>query len=184
MVNPKPVNYSKLEQDAFDRERQRRIDNMAKRAKYEIVNIERATKDPSNPSKHATAHCMKFKTLPVPKVCPNCMWPVRWSNNSEIYGRSYGQWPFVYQCTNCDSYVGMHPGTAIPLGTLADSFTRFARKEAKAVFNASWQSSDFTRTQAYEALAARLGILLEDCHFAWFDIDMCGRVIAIINGGN
>ncbi len=41
-------------------------------------------------------------------------------------------WPWVYICEGCGSYVGMHPFTDIPLGTLADAATREARKECKA----------------------------------------------------
>lgn len=120
--------------------------------------------------------------LPIPTECPHCKSPVAQVNNSVIYGREYGEWPFAYMCTNkeCDSYVGMHPKTDIPLGTLANKATRVARKKAKAVFMPMWELGGMTRDEAYAWLAKQLGIEpVEHCHIGWFDIATCERVFEI-----
>ncbi|UBM12799.1 zinc-finger-containing protein [Cupriavidus metallidurans] len=113
--------------------------------------------------------------LSAPTECPHCGSAVRIGHHKEIYGKEYGKWPWVYVCTKCDSYVGMHPFTAIPLGTLANSELRAARNVAKAPFEMLWRPNTGKRSAAYAALAAHLGIPVEQCHFGWFDVQMCAR---------
>lgn len=139
-------------------------------------------KTPWQPSRKAMARVKDI--LPVPTICPNCGSDVEISNNARIYGRSFGEWPWVYRCVNdgCDSYVGMHPFTNTPLGTLANRETRNARKRTKAVFNPFWQGGKMQRSEAYQALASALGIPKEECHIAWFDVAMCDRAIEACRG--
>ena len=86
---------------------------------------------PWNPSHKAIARVKN--PLPVPDSCPYCGDQVEIKENKVIFGRNTGEWPWIYQCAddNCDAYVGMHPFTHIPLGTLADQETRERRKAAK-----------------------------------------------------
>lgn len=133
---------------------------------------------PTNPSRSATVRVKN--PLPVPSKCCLCGGKVECVSNGEIYGRPYGAWPWVYRCCNCGAYVGLHPFTALPLGTLADARTRDARKRAKALFQPIWEGGSMTRTEAYAWLAAHLDIPFAACHFGWFDADMCNRVTAII----
>ena len=71
--------------------------------------------------------------LPIPKHCPHCGEDVALVENSVIYnGKTYGKWPYIYRCAPCDAYVGLHPHTDIPLGTLAKKPLRKARIAAKA----------------------------------------------------
>lgn len=138
---------------------------------------------PQNPSRSATARVKN--PLPAPTECPYCAGAVELVSNSEIYGRTFGEWPWAYKCADddCDSYVGLHPFTSIPLGTLADAATRQARKEAKAAFNPLWQkwgTNGMTRTEAYAWLAGRLEIEdVNSCHIGWFDVKTCARVVAV-----
>ncbi|MDE2472755.1 MAG: hypothetical protein KGL35_29540 [Bradyrhizobium sp.] len=118
--------------------------------------------------------------LPVPTKCQYCGGDVDVVKNSAIYGKEYGEWPWAYLCRGCKAYVGMHPFTGIPLGTLADAPTREARMRAKDAFNPLWQSERMTRREAYAWLAAQLGIALDTCHVGWFDIATCERVVEII----
>lgn len=129
-------------------------------------------KTPWNPSKRATARVKN--PLPAPEVC-KCGGKVELVKNSEIYGREYGEWPWAYFCRDCDSYVGLHPFTNIPLGTLADKETREARKDAKNPFERLFKSGRMTRNEAYQALAKKMGIDVGECHFGWFDIDQCKK---------
>lgn len=130
-------------------------------------------KTPWNPSKKATARVKN--PLPAPVVCRFCGGGVAIKTHQEVYGRAYGDWPYMYHCGGCGAYVGLHPFTAIPLGTLADRATREARKRCKPAFEALWQKGNMSRNQAYEWLAQRLGIPVDECHFGWFDVEQCLR---------
>ncbi|GBG14457.1 transporter [Novimethylophilus kurashikiensis] len=121
-------------------------------------------------------------SLPAPTVCPHCESPVRLVNNAEIYGKPYGDWPWAYLCTGtrCRAYVGMHPNTDIPLGTLATAEIRDARKRAKNLFNPIWQGGKMSRSAAYAWLAKEMNIPKESCHFGWFDVAQCNTAIKIL----
>ncbi|VUD67788.1 hypothetical protein UKMH10_5551 [Burkholderia pseudomallei] len=134
---------------------------------------------PWNPSRSAMRRVRN--PLPAPTECRFCGGAVRIARNSEIYGRDFGDWPWAYLCGGCRAYVGMHPQTAIPLGTLADNETRAARMRAKAAFNPLWQRDGMSRSEAYSWLAARLGIAVGETHIGWFDVAMCDRVVAVIH---
>lgn len=129
-----------------------------------------AEKTPWNPSKRAMARVKD--PLPAPVKCDYCMGDVKIVNHIEIYGRVFGEWPWVYQCIDCNSYVGMHPFTNIPLGTMADKRLRDARIEAKRPFNLLW-SKKMTRSEAYKALAKHMGKKPGTCHFGMFTLEEC-----------
>ena len=134
---------------------------------------------PWNPSRRATKRVTN--PLPVPETCPHCGSGCAIVSNSEIYGREYGEWPWAVLCKGCGAYVGFHPFTGIPLGTLATAPMREARKAAKAVFNPLWQQGHMTRHEAYSWLAGALGIADPNtCHIGWFDVDQCNAVIAAV----
>ncbi|MFZ6744426.1 zinc-finger-containing protein [Undibacterium sp. JH2W] len=108
--------------------------------------------------------------------CPHCQSKViKIAHHDEIYGKAFGEWPWDYLCTGCRAYVGMHPFTNIPLGTLADTSLRKARSECKQPFEVLYQSKKMTRDQAYAELAQHLGIPVSECHFGWFGIATCER---------
>lgn len=120
--------------------------------------------------------------LPIPTICPNCGGPVAMQSNSIVYRREYGAWPFLYRCQDavCDSYVGLHPKTDIPLGTLANKATRAARKEAKGMLMVMWEEQGMDRDAVYRWLAGKMGINdVNHCHIGWFDIDQCKKVVQI-----
>lgn len=110
--------------------------------------------------------------IPPPVHCPHCGSDVALTENSAIYnGKSYGTWPYVYQCAPCDAYVGLHPDTDLPLGTLAKKPLRKARIESKARFFEMCRSNQRSRDTAYAWLADAMGIPHDTCHFGMFDID-------------
>lgn len=112
--------------------------------------------------------------LPPPKHCPYCQAKVELVNNEEIYSRSYGEWPYAYSCTSCDAYVGVHKETDIPLGTLANSSLRDARK-LKRVFFSLQKEKGWSRNKAYQWLSDKLEIPLDQCHWGWFNEFTCQR---------
>lgn len=117
--------------------------------------------------------------------CPYCGAKVVLKDATYIYhtkeSRSYG---YVWVCSNfpkCDSYVGCHKGTQIPLGRVANKELRKYKSEAHKVFDRFWKSGLVSRKEAYVWLADMLHIKEEDCHIGMFDIDMCKQVISICN---
>lgn len=130
-------------------------------------------KTPWNPSKRAIKRVRN--PLPVPDTCIHCQSSVQAVHHNEIYGRPYGKWPWAYQCSGCAAYVGMHPFTHIPLGTLATPAIRKSRMECKIPFEKLYRSGKISRGEAYSRLARKLSIKEEECHFAWFDVEMCHR---------
>lgn len=129
---------------------------------------------PWNPSRRATARVKD--ALPAPTICPHCGGEVKLVSNAAIYGREFGEWPWAFLCGGCRAYVGLHPFTGIPLGTLATAPMREARQRAKAAFNPLWQSGRMSRTDAYAWLAKEMGIPAAECHIGMFDVAQCELV--------
>ena len=117
--------------------------------------------------------------LPVPKDCRYCGMDVELVNHAEIYGREYGDWPYAYLCRGCLAYVGLHPHTDIPLGTLADRYLRSARKAHKQYFQTLQRKTEWSRKEAYAFLANAMEIPVAECHWGWFEIKQCEQAGAI-----
>lgn len=123
----------------------------------------------------------KISHYPIPTECIYCQSPVIFTSNSVIYGREYGNGK-VYKCTGCDAYVGVHTGTKIPLGRLANRELRDLKKQCHAMFDPVWkQNKNIKREQAYGRLANCLGINIHECHFGWFGKDMLLRANEIMS---
>lgn len=133
-----------------------------------------------NPWNNPNPEAIRRVTAPLvpPNSCPYCQSPVELVNNSVIYGRPCGPWPYAYCCVSCNASVSVHPETAIPAGTLADRKTASARRAAKGVFNRIWQDRHMSRTAAYHWLGQKLGIKdwRRDCHIGLFDAKTCDKV--------
>ena len=110
---------------------------------------------------------------PIPHVCPACDGEVRLVHNSEIYGRGYGKWPYAYWCQPCDYYVGTHPHTDIPLGTMAGPKLREQRMLAKRRFLQLVELKNMTISQGYSWLSNQLDIPPVECHFGMFEEVRC-----------
>lgn len=112
--------------------------------------------------------------LPVPTACRYCNGVVAITHHRAIYrGRTYGDWPWVYRCEDCEARVGMHPTTNLPLGTLADAALRDVRNDCKKPFEQLWRGGQLGRTQAYKWLAKAMGKSLAQCHFGLFEEQEC-----------
>lgn len=119
--------------------------------------------------------------LPPPTSCSFCGGEVHLVNNGKFYGgREFG-WPLAYAC-RCGARVGCHPGTTIPLGTLADRATQEARKRAHQAFDPLWQDKGpGMRRRAYLALQKALG--KDKAHISWMNIDECTQVVKVCQEG-
>lgn len=116
---------------------------------------------------------------PIPVKCDYCGADVIYTSNAEVYGKEYGNGR-CYKCTVCDAYVGVHTGTNIPLGRLADRELRKLKKECHALFDQVWKGGCINRSKAYAQLAKRLEIPVSDCHFGWFDKETLCKAKAIM----
>lgn len=98
---------------------------------------------------------------------------------SEVY-QDTNATGYVYVCSDypkCDSYVGVHPGTKIPMGTLADPVLRHKRILAHKYFDQIWKCGIMSRNQAYYWLADTLCLTLDQAHIALFGEYLCDQVI-------
>jgi hypothetical protein len=125
-----------------------------------------------------------MKTMTKPPPCPVCgSDPVIADRSSVGYGdKGSGK---VWKCRkwpDCDTYVGCHPGTTKPLGTLADRELRSMRKRAHNAFDWSWKHGGMTRDGAYGLMREELGLPSEDAHIGMMDIETFKKTIRIFNG--
>lgn len=125
---------------------------------------------------------MKVNTRPT--ICNICGGEVIYTSNKIIYGREYGSGK-CYFCTNCNAYVGTHePRPDEAYGLLADRKMRDMKKKCHALFDETWlhaKNRRKARKAAYQKLADRLGIPVEECHFGWFDMEMLENAYQIIS---
>lgn len=117
--------------------------------------------------------------LEAPTHCRYCGSPVSFCSNAELYGRPCGNWPFGYYCGFCAAYVGCHPHTEVPLGTMATSALRKKRSAAHSAFDPIWKTKRLSRTKAYARLAHEMRIPRQACHMALFEAEDCDKVIEI-----
>ncbi|WP_342479896.1 zinc-finger-containing protein [Paenibacillus sp. FSL L8-0340] len=109
-------------------------------------------------------------------LCSYCF-----SINEYQQSKSYSKWI----CPNCGSYVGVHQGTKIPLGTTADSITRKYRVIAHNYFDILCKrkmektgcSKNVARSKAYKWLSSKLKIEMSQCHIGLMNQEACERVI-------
>lgn len=115
-----------------------------------------------------------------PTICRYCGSPVVYTSNAEIYGREYGEGR-CYLCRNCRAFVGVHPGTDTPLGTLANEELRRYRKAAHFWFDKIWKSPTkiTTRDKAYKWLSKELGLPKKETHIGMFEKEQCEKVMEI-----
>lgn len=121
--------------------------------------------------------------LDIPDTCNVCgSEHVRIAHHLEIYGKAYGHWPWAVLCDKCHSYVGLHKGTDIPMGTLAEADTRAARGTAKKLFIRFVQERDeWTWNNAYATLAYEMQLSRDECHFGRFTVAQANEAEDIVN---
>lgn len=85
-----------------------------------------------------------------------------------------------WACWKCNAWVGCHRGTDRPFGPLAKEDLRHARMAAHKAFDPVWQSGRMDRSEAYDWLAASLGIRRDCCHIGMMDLEQCLRVSHLV----
>lgn len=106
--------------------------------------------------------------LKPPTNCDCCGAPaVVLTTNRAAYGpNALDPDSYLYRCRVCRAAVGVHPGTTIPMGRMADAGTRSLRIKAHVAFDPIWQVGATTRKRAYRLLADALGIDAALCHIS------------------
>ncbi|OOG19164.1 hypothetical protein BWD42_04240 [Sphingobacterium sp. CZ-UAM] len=118
------------------------------------------------------------------KVCPYCHMSTELVDSSLIYGTSYGM---IYLCAKCRAWVGVHKGTDVALGRLANDELREWKKLAHGYFDPLWKrkiekencSKKEARGAAYKWLSSKMSLSPEDTHIGLFDVDQCKKVVEI-----
>lgn len=119
--------------------------------------------------------------LNPPTMCDVCGSDVKLVDNTEIYSRQFGKWPYAYFCQDpdCAAYVGLHPHSLFPLGRMADKPTRDARQQLHALIDPWWDGDEQKRTEVYRNLAELLRIPMERCHVSHFDYGTCQQALRL-----
>ena len=63
----------------------------------------------------------------------------------------------IWQCTICKSYVGCHPNTKNPLGSIVGSKVKQMRIQVHDALDPIWKSGTIKRSQLYKELSKELG---------------------------
>lgn len=111
-------------------------------------------------------------------ICPKCNKEAPWVENKERYGRNYGKSYMCYYCKDCDTYVGCHNNTRIPLGTMADKETLEWRMKAHAKLDPIWRSGKKSRKKIYLFLKDAFG---EQVHIGESGIERCKQIIKTLD---
>lgn len=131
---------------------------------------------PPHPLPHVSRKALKRvkHAIPPPESCRYCDGKVQLTSNAEVYqGREHGDWPYIYLCKPCNAYVGLHPNTDIPLGTMANKELRELRKVKKLIFIELSKDKGWSRNQAYHWLSERMSVKPIHCHWGLFGVDDC-----------
>ena len=110
-----------------------------------------------------------YDATPLDLVTGDVIYPYR----PDLRGKHF------YRCPTCGAYVGCHPGTTTPLGSVASAALRDARGRAHHAFDPLWKSGYLSRHGAYRWLADQLGVPRGECHIGMFDEAQCARVVSV-----
>lgn len=111
--------------------------------------------------------------------CPYCGSPVVLRSADGIY-RENSQGAMLYVCSRypeCDAYVKVHPGTNIPMGSLANHELRTLRRTAHYYFDQLHKTGRMTRQESYRWLADKICVPLKDAHIGHLGEYYCKMMI-------
>ncbi len=114
-----------------------------------------------------------------PMRCPYCGSPVLLRSADGIY-QDNSRNTKLYVCSKypqCDAYVRVHPGTNIPVGSLANSNLRSLRRKAHQYFDRLYMSGLMSKQDAYTWLAGILQAPLSQAHIGYLGEYYCQQVI-------
>lgn len=112
--------------------------------------------------------------------CPYCGAHAVMRSSKAVYQSKAKPGRHLFVCARyplCDSYVGAHEGTLLPMGTLANGDLRNKRIQAHRAFNRLWESGTMKKWQAYRWMQAKFGLCSQQAHIAMFSEYMCDQLI-------
>ena len=111
--------------------------------------------------------------------CPYCGSHSVLRSADGIY-RNNSRNTMLYVCSRfpaCDSYVRVHPGTKIPMGTMANRELRALRNEAHHYFDQLHKKGHMSKEDAYQWLASILATPMGQAHIGLLGDYYCRLVI-------
>lgn len=87
---------------------------------------------------------------------------------------------YLYVCSNypiCNSYVGCHKNSTLPLGSISSPELRNLRRKTHFYFDLLWKEGYMSRSNSYAWLTKKLKIPPDCCHIGKFNPDLCKRTI-------
>lgn len=111
--------------------------------------------------------------------CPYCGGTVVFRSADGIY-KDNNKNVMLYVCSHypeCDAYVRVHPGTKIPMGTMADHKLRALRNITHQHFDKLFKDGYMTRHEAYMWLANLISAPLSQAHIGYLGEYYCNLVI-------
>lgn len=111
--------------------------------------------------------------------CPYCGGTAILRDASYVYGKTAREGK-LYVCSNypaCDSYVGVHPHTILPKGTLANKELRRKRIRAHRIFDQIWKQGILDKQEAYRWMADTFYLDHSQAHIGNFSDYMCEQLI-------
>lgn len=111
-------------------------------------------------------------------ICPYCKSQAEYVDTAVIYrGKSYGM---AYLCKPCDAYVGVHKGTDLPLGTLANKEDRIWRMKAHAAFDPLWKTGNMKRRDAYSHMQRLMDMSAAEAHISRMTATQCQKLVSLL----
>ena len=125
----------------------------------------------------------RSKTRQPDVICPYCGGRAVLRPAEYVYGsQTILPGSRLYVCSNYpdrfSAYVGVHEGTTVPKGSLANGNLRHKRIMAHRAFDRIWKNHVMSRSEAYGWLAFKLGIEPGEAHIGNFSDYYCERTVA------
>ena len=122
----------------------------------------------------------KRKGFDIRKMrCPYCGGSVVLRSADGIY-KDNKKGMQLYVCKNypeCDSYVRVHAGTNVPVGTMANHELRTLRRTAHYYFDQLYVNGIMSKQDAYVWLANLIHVPLSEAHIGYLGEYYCKQVI-------
>lgn len=117
-----------------------------------------------------------------PIRCPYCGAQAALRPSTVVYGDKARPGEFLYVCPRypaCNSYVGAHKKSLLPMGTMANGDLRNKRIRAHQAFDRLWKYGIMEKWQAYRWMQAKFSLSSEQAHIAKFSEYMCDQLICV-----
>ena len=114
--------------------------------------------------------------------CPYCGAQAVLQPAQVVHGDRAKPGQYLYVCPHypqCDSYVGVHAHSLLPLGTLANGDLRHKRILAHKAFEQFQKDCRMEKWQAYQWLQAKFSLRRDQAHIGKFSDYMCEQLIAV-----